>query len=200
VHRFERRTWQSRYRAVARFRLSQISSLAGDTARVLAAAIIVVTVAAGCSTPSRDNTSDVVAASDMAGFTVSRAAVIRVVQDALADAITPAKLNGLPVVTCSGEKTCAIAYTVMKATGIGRDIELIQPTRQIWKALFLDARFDSGIITVSGPVITDDGNVQISQLFTLRCNRDVGSAVDWKLVSGLVIRRVCDYSAQSADI
>ena len=69
--------------------------------------------------------------------------------------------------------------TVQEPNGLVNDSELILPTRQIWKALFTDPQFQNGTITVSGPTKSVGGKSGISPLFTLPCDREAASQIDW---------------------
>ena len=69
-------------------------------------------------------------------------AVAQVVHDAIAGDSNATQLNGSPVVNCTEETSCTISYTLQEPTG-GlwdqqgvADLQLIEPTRQVWKALF----------------------------------------------------------------
>src|SRR5262249_20870898 len=127
-------------------------------------------------------------------YAVSNDAVARVVHDALAGDHDATPLNGSPVVDCTGERNCTIAYTVQQPMGGlrdqdgGADLQLVKPTRQIWKALFTDPRFQSGTIRVRGPVTTIGGKAQTGAYYLLTCDRDSASHIDWNNVDGKGIR------------
>jgi serine/threonine-protein kinase len=144
-------------------------------------------VASGCS-----STADY---SAPASFTVSNDAVSRVVQQALTRTAFAAQEDGSPTVDCSGDARCTIAYTVHEPVGFLSDVELVLPTRQMWKAMFTDPEFQKGTITVSGPVKTKRGK-ETSPLFTLSCDRGTASKIDWNNVDAKGIKAVCTYSRQ----
>jgi len=74
---------------------------------------------------------------------------------------------------------------------------LVEPTRQIWKALFTDPQFQSGTIRVRGPVTTIGGKAETGVYYLLTCDRDAASHIDWNNVDGKGIRTFCDYQAQT---
>jgi hypothetical protein len=75
-------------------------------------------------------------------------------------------------------------------------MQLIEPTRQMWKALFNDPQFQSGTITVKGPVTTVGGKNETGSYYTLTCDRYAASQINWDNVDGKGIRTLCDYNAQ----
>ncbi|MCV7174800.1 hypothetical protein [Mycolicibacterium sphagni] len=130
-------------------------------------------------------------------FTISESAVTQTVSDVLNHTGSSAKPTGTPDAICTDDGgKCTISYTVAEVTGIDNDIELIQPTRQIWKTLFEDPRFQGGIITVSGPATTVGGKSDTSTYFTLACDRDAAGQIDWDHVDGKGLRTLCDYNAK----
>jgi hypothetical protein len=136
-------------------------------------------------------------------FTVSNDAVAQVVHDAIAGDSTATKMDGSPVVNCTGETTCTIAYRVQEPAGAlwgskddAADMQLVMPTRQMWKALFADPQFQSGTVSVSGPVTTIGGKSKTDVFYTLSCDRDAASQIDWNNVDGKGLRTLCNYQAQ----
>lgn len=136
-------------------------------------------------------------------FTVSNEAVAQVVHDAIAGDSDATKMDGSPVVNCTGETTCTIAYTVQEPARAlwgskddATDMQLIMPTRQMWKALFADPQFQSGTINVSGPATTIGGKSKTDVFYTLSCDRDAASQIDWNNVDGKGLRTLCNYQAQ----
>jgi hypothetical protein len=129
---------------------------------------------------------------------VSDDAVAVVVHDAIAGDRDAAKLSGSPVVDCTGETTCTIAYTVQKSAGYDSDRELLYPTRQIWKALFTDPHFQSGTMNISGPVTTVGGKSETALLLTVTCDRNAASQIDWDKVDGDGLRTLCGFQAHVA--
>jgi hypothetical protein len=112
-----------------------------------------------------------------ASFTVSNEAVAQVVHNAIAGYSGATPMDGSPVVNCTGETTCTIAYTLRESAGAlwgssddAADSQLLLPTRQMWKAMFTDPQFQSGTISVSGPVTTIGGKSKTDLLFTLSCD------------------------------
>jgi len=129
-------------------------------------------------------------------FAVSNDAVAQVVHDAIAGDHDATPLNGSPVVDCTGEMTCTIAYTV-QGFGADADEKLVEPTRQMWKALFTDPQFHSGVIRVSGLATTIGGKTETRTYYLLTCDRSAASQIDWDNVDGKGIRIFCDYQAQT---
>ena len=136
-------------------------------------------------------------------YAVSNDAVAQVVHDAIAGDHDATPLNGSPVADCTGERNCTIAYTVQQPmAGLWynervADLQLVEPTRQIWKALFADPQFQSGTIRVRGPVTTIGGKAESGTYYLLTCDRDAASHIDWNSVDGKGIRILCDYQAQT---
>ena len=161
--------------------------------QALAALIIVGIVLYACVGASGDSQT----------YAVSNDAVAQVVHDAIAGDHDATPLNGSPVIDCTGERNCTIAYTVQQPMG-GlwdkdgvADLQLVEPTRQIWKALFTDPQFQSGTIKVGGPVTTIGGKAETGAYYLLTCDRDAASHIDWNNVDGKGIRTLCDYQAQT---
>jgi serine/threonine-protein kinase len=153
----------------------------------LSAAAAAIIVASGCST-ALDYSAP-------ASFTVSNDAVAHVVQQALTRTTFATHGDGPPTVECSGETRCTIAYTVQEPVGFINEVELVLPTRQMWKALFTDPHFQSGTITVSGPAKTMRGK-DTSVLFTLSCDRSAASQIDWNIVDAKGLKTLCNYTRQ----
>jgi hypothetical protein len=70
------------------------------------------------------------------------------------------------------------------------------PTRQIWKTLFTDPQFESGVINLKGPVTTIGGKSETSTYYTLSCDRSAASQIDWDKVDGDGLRTLCNYVAR----
>jgi hypothetical protein len=149
-------------------------------------------VAAGCSTTPPYHAPQ--------SLTVSDGAVAKVVRDALAGDSKAAQLSGSPTVSCNGETTCTIAYTVQKSAGVDSDTDLLYPTRQIWKALFGDPQFERGAMNISGPVTSVGGKSETAPLLSVTCDRNASSQIDWDKVDGNGFRALCYYQAHSAGL
>lgn len=131
-----------------------------------------------------------------ATFIVSNDSVTKAIEDVMTYN-SMVLMEGKPTVDCSGETHCAIAYTVQQSLGgstTWEDNELIRPTRQIWKTLFADPRFQSGTITVSGPAISDGLKSPKQPYYSLTCDRQHTAQVDWRDIDGWGIRHTCDYA------
>jgi streptogramin lyase len=128
-------------------------------------------------------------------FTVSNDAVSLLVEQALTRTSFAAQEDGSPAVDCSGETRCTIAYTVQEPVGFINEVELVLPTRQIWKAMFTDPKFREGTITVSGPERTRREK-ETSVLFTLSCDRGAASQINWDNVDAKGIKTICNYTRQ----
>jgi len=107
------------------------------------------------------------------------------------------------MVTCTGRTTCTISYTVREATNtvfhkeVAADMQLFLPTAPMWKALFADPQFQSGTVTVRGPVNTSDGHDVTAIYFTLTCDRADAAKIDWGTVDGHGIRTHCNYKPEA---
>jgi hypothetical protein len=136
-------------------------------------------------------------------FTVGNSEVAQLVQEAVGGNRFATQIEGSPTVTCTGRATCTISYTVQEPSGTvfhkesAADDQLFLPTAQMWKALFADPQFQSGTVTVRGPVATSGSNDQTAIYFTLTCDRDDAAKVDWGAVDGHGIRTQCDYKPQA---
>jgi serine/threonine-protein kinase len=153
----------------------------------LSATAAAVIVASGCST-ALDYTAP-------SSFTVSNDAVAHVVQQALTRTTFATQGDGPPTVDCLGETRCTIAYTVQEPVGFINEVELVLPTRQMWKAMFTDPQFQNGTIMVSGPVKTAHGK-ETSLFFTLSCDRVAASKIDWNNVDAKNLKTLCNYTRQ----
>jgi hypothetical protein len=149
----------------------------------------------GCSSPPHYSAPQ--------SFTVGNREVAQVVQEAIGGNRSAPQIEGSPVVTCAGRATCTISYTVQEPSGTvfyketAADDQLFLPTAQMWKALFADPQFQSGTVTVRGPIATSDSNKQTAIYFTLTCDRTDAAKVDWGTVDGHGIRTQCDYKPQA---
>jgi hypothetical protein len=136
-------------------------------------------------------------------FTVGNSEVAQLVQEAVRGDRLATPIEGAPIVTCTGRTTCTIDYTVEEPGGTvfhkenAADQQLFSPTAQMWKALFADPQFQSGTVTVRGPVPTSESNKQTAVYFTLTCDRAAAAKVDWGAVDGRAIRTQCDYKPQT---
>ncbi len=155
---------------------------------VLAAALI---AASGCET-----TPDY---SAPASFAISDDAVANVVQQALDGTGFAAHADGTPTVHCPAVSQCTIAYTVHEPFALDYDAELLLPTRQIWKAMFTDPRFQAGTITVRtrAPYDKRRGTAAVEVYFTLSCDRAAASTIDWNEIGANDLKKRCFYTQQS---
>jgi hypothetical protein len=135
-------------------------------------------------------------------FTVGNSEVAQLVQEAVKGDRFAAPIEGSPTVMCNGRTTCNISYTVEEPNGTvfhkehAADQQLFLPTAQMWKALFTDPQFQSGTVTVRGPIATSESKKQTAIYFTLTCNRADAAKLDWGAVDGHTIRTQCDYKPQ----
>jgi hypothetical protein len=168
--------------------------VAQDARRRACAFLLVLAVSAGCTSPDRYSAPEV--------FTVSNDAVTQVVRDAVAGDRFAAQMDGAPQVDCTGQTTCVISYTVREANGTVfhkeriADEQLILPTAQMWKALFNDPQFQSGTVTVRGPVPKAHGD-DIEIYFVLSCGRAAASKINWDNTDGRGIRTQCNYKPET---
>jgi hypothetical protein len=150
----------------------------------LAGTLAAVTVGAtGCFTTEYEAPSH---------FTVTSAGVAKVVSGAINDTVLSPGLKGSPSVRCS-PASCVISYTVKGRAQFNPDVELLNPTRQIWRALLEDPRFQHA--TIHADVAKGDG---IEPLFTLDCQRAQVQRLDWNRVQGATLRRDCTFKAAGA--
>jgi hypothetical protein len=152
------------------------------TARALVAAGAVVTLA-GCSEGFKAPSS----------FTASERSVSALVTEAIDKETTSPGLAKPPTVNCSSSE-CTISYVVKEPTGISFDDELIQPTRQIWKALFEDSNIQDAKITVEGPVVSVGGQKSIGELYSLSCTREDANQINWDGVEADGLKKICEYN------
>jgi len=131
-------------------------------------------------------------------FTVTDEAVAKLAQQAVDADSVATKLDGPASANCDSQKTCTISYTIEEpiggASSSKADTEMIEPTRQIWKALFTDPTFQSGTITVSGPVTSISGKPATDIYYSLTCDRRAAGRIDWDTVDGKGLRTLCSYS------
>jgi hypothetical protein len=169
--------------------------MANNARRTAYVSLVVLAVAAGCSSNERYSAPE--------PFTVSNDAVTQVVRDAVAGDRFAAEMDGAPQVDCTGQTTCIIGYTVHEANGTVfhkeriADDQLVLPTAQVWKALFSDPQFQSGTVTVKGPVPDKHGNNNVQTYFTLTCDRAAASKINWDKTDGRGIRSQCNYKPQT---
>jgi hypothetical protein len=173
----------------------KVLGVAQDARRTASVSLLVLAVSAGCSSADRYSAPEV--------FTVSNGAVTQVVRDAVAGDRFAAQLDGAPQVDCKDQTTCVIGYTVHQANGTVfhkeriADEQLILPTAQVWKALFNDSKFQSGTVTVNGPVPMAKGDDQIATYFALTCDRTAASKINWDRTDGHGIRAQCSYQPKT---
>jgi len=130
-------------------------------------------------------------------FTVTDAAVGKLVQQAVDADSVATKLDGPASANCDTQKTCTISYTIEEPVGGASskaDTEMIEPTRQIWKALFTDPSFQSGTITVSGPVTSIGAKPSTDVYYSLTCDRRAAAQINWDTVDGKGLRTLCAYA------
>jgi hypothetical protein len=149
----------------------------------------------GCSSPPRYSAPQ--------SFTVGNSEVAKLVQEAVGGNRFATQIEGSPDVVCTGRTTCTINYTVQEPSGTvfhketAADDQLFSPTAQMWRALFADPQFQSGTVTVRGPVRTSESSKRTAIYFTLTCDRADVAKVDWGNVDGHGIRTQCDYKPQT---
>lgn len=129
-------------------------------------------------------------------FAATNDSLIQTVQAAITSDSTATKLDGVPGATCTDEIRCNITYTVQEPVDSDYDLELVLPTRQIWKTLFTDPRFQGGTITVDGPTTSIGGKKSTSDLYSLTCDRRAAQQIDWDNVDGDGLRQLCGYWPQ----
>jgi hypothetical protein len=157
--------------------------------------LAILTFLIGCSAPPQYSAPQ--------SFTVSDNAVAQLVQEAVAGDHWAAQIDGSPSVKCAGRTTCTISYTVRETSGtifhkeVAADMQLFMPTAPIWKGLFTDPQFQSGTVTVKGPVSTAKGNNETASYFTLTCDRADAAKINWDTLDGHELRSQCDYKPET---
>jgi hypothetical protein len=129
-------------------------------------------------------------------FTVSDGAVSGLTKSVIDNAEDSPGLHGRPRAKCQGQAHCEITYTVKEPAGISSNLELIQPTAQIWKGLFEDRKFKGGIIEVKGPATSVGGKTTNSDLFSLSCDRQASNQIDWNDVQASGLKSLCVFIQQ----
>jgi hypothetical protein len=158
-------------------------------------ALTAFTFLAGCSSPPQYSAPE--------SFTVSDNAVTQLVREAVGGDQWAAPIEGSPIVKCTGRTNCTISYTVRETSGtifhkeVAADMQLFMPTVQMWKALFIDPQFQSGTITVAGPISTAQSNDETATYFSLSCNRADAAKLNWDTVDGHELRGQCDYQPKT---
>ena len=149
----------------------------------------------GCSSPPQYSAPQ--------AFTVDNSAVAQLVQESVGGDQFAAPIEGSPIVTCTGRTTCTISYTVRETTNtifhkeVAADMQLFLPTAPMWKALFADPQFQSGTVTVRGPVNTSESHGETAIYFTLTCHRADAAKIDWGTVDGHGIRTQRNYKPEA---
>jgi hypothetical protein len=128
-----------------------------------------------------------------ASFTANEQSVSTLVTEAINKEGTSPGLAKPPTVSCSSSE-CTISYVVKEPTGISFDDELMQPTRQIWKALFEDSNIQSTKITVEGPVVSVGGQKSTGDLYSLSCTREDANQINWESVEADGLKKICEYN------
>ena len=157
--------------------------------------LAVIAVFVGCSSPPQYSAPQ--------SFTISDNAVVQLVREAVAGDQWAAPIEGSPIVNCTGRTTCTINYTVRETSGtifhkeVAADMQLFMPTVQMWKALFTDPQFESGTVTVKGPVSTAQSDSETGTYFTLTCNRADAAKINWDTLDGHELRHLCAYKPET---
>jgi hypothetical protein len=157
--------------------------------------LAVIAVAAGCSSPPQYSAPQ--------SFTVGGAAVVQLVQEAIGRDRFAAPIEGTPIANCNGRQTCTISYTVRETTGtifhkeVAADEQLFLPTAQVWKGLFNDPQFQSGTITVEGPLNPSESDSKTGVYFTITCDRAAASNINWDSMDGHELRHRCAYQPKT---
>lgn len=97
---------------------------------------------------------------------------------------------------CRGGQTardCFVRYTIKEPAGISAALELISPTRPIFKALFGVSNVSNVHVKVSGPTISMGGKHSNSPLFSLTCSRQEATQIDWHDISASALEQICTF-------
>jgi hypothetical protein len=143
-----------------------------------------------------------------ASFTANEQSVSTLVTEAINKEGSSPGLASPPQVNCSSSE-CTITYITKSPTGLLRpplgkeqsyfNKELIQPTRQIWKALFEDSNIKKAKIMVGGPVALNEQE-SARLLYSLECSRENASQINWDAseanwpeVEAYDLKKICKY-------
>lgn len=126
-------------------------------------------------------------------------AVSRLVADTIKKSGLNGGLSGHPETTCANG-FCSIRYALKEPGGIDTDVELLEPQRPIWKALFADPRFTRGSIEVDGPLSSVGGKRSVGAYLTLSCDRAASNQIDWDNVDGKGLRTLCTYTPMAKGV
>jgi hypothetical protein len=69
----------------------------------------------------------------------------------------------------------------------------MQPTRQVWTALFEDSNIKTAKITVEGPVVSVGGQKSTGTLYWLECTREDASEINSDAVEADGMKKLCNY-------
>ena len=106
-------------------------------------------------------------------------------------------INGTPTSSCEHLRhglACTVAYAVKEPGGISNDLELFQPTRPIFKALFGVAIVRRVTVQVSGPTTSVGGKSSTSPLFYLTCDRAANAQINWNAVTESGLKQLCQFT------
>jgi hypothetical protein len=155
---------------------------------VVIIAIVVVISSGGGSKSSTPN--------HVGPYVASGATIPAIVEEAISEEDGATGLNGTPHGGCP-QHICEIAYTVKEPVGISQGLELVQPTRAVFKRVFTDRSVKTVEISVSGPTESVGGKQGTSVLFRLTCSREDGAQIDWSRVTAKGMETICDFERVS---
>jgi hypothetical protein len=121
---------------------------------------------------------------------VSSRSVATLVTDAIDNNSESSGLAHPPTVKCSASGArCNVQYTLKQTVGLNGPIGALEvgPTAQIWKGLFEDSRFKSGVIAAFGRPI----HGAEPEMFTVKCNRNDAGQINWDHVDAHRIESTC---------
>lgn len=113
-------------------------------------------------------------------------------------------MRGVPAVRCehmgkhdslTGHKglLCVVRYTVKEGLGLSAALELIDPTRGIYKYAFDNPHMQSVSVIVRGPATTIGGKSVTTDFFTLVCDRPAARQIDWDNVGVAGLKALCSF-------
>ncbi len=100
-----------------------------------------------------------------------------------------------PTVNCFHDE-CSISYVLKEPTGISFNHELMEPTRQVWKAIFTDPSIKAAKINVEGPLESVGGKSSTGTIYSLECTREDAEQIDWDNVEADGMKKLCNYQKE----
>lgn len=100
--------------------------------------------------------------------------------------------TGSPSISCR-RGSCDIRYTIKEAGGLSFDLELVQPTFGIYRAMFDDPTVQHVVLHARGPATTGGGKSDTATYFVAGCTRSEADNIDWANVQPKGFKQICNY-------